>query len=64
MDTAPLMGRDEVGVEQTAGIKSALLDMLTLRFLVDIQAEMLGRWLACLDLRKGGDGVINGRSSA
>lgn len=39
------------GVGQAGGANSALLDMFTLRFLVDIQVEMLGRRLACLDLR-------------
>lgn len=42
VDTAPLTGREEVGGGQTAGIESALLDMLTLQCLVDIQVEMLG----------------------
>lgn len=31
-----------MGVGQTTGIRSVLLDMLTLRFLADIQVEMLG----------------------
>lgn len=36
---------------QAEGNQEALLDMLTLRFLVDVQVEMSGRQLARRDLR-------------
>lgn len=53
------------GAGEAEGIRSALLDTLTLRPLVDIQVGMSGRRLACLDLRgKVGMEVQMGRSSA
>lgn len=49
---APWMEREEAGVGQAEDTQDALLDGLILRFLVDIQVEMSGRQLACLDLRE------------